>query len=183
MMRIGTAAAALLALAACGGADEGNGTAAAAGGEKAGAAAAGGGDVQLEPGLWEMKAEVVNVQGLPKEITDGMKTAAGQTQQNCITPEEVKQANAGLVTDANQKDCKQEGFAFRNGRIQGKLVCTGSDTPGSATLELNGTYSARTLDMTQKMTTGGEGMNMVMETRVTGRRVGECPAGAEGKAE
>ena len=181
MMRMLTAAAALLALAGCGGADDGNDATAANG--ASGAAASGGGSVQLEPGLWEMKAEVVNVEGLPKEIGDAMKSAAGQAQQSCITPEEVKEANAGLLTGENDKDCKQEGFAFRDGRIQGKLVCTGGDTPGTATLEMNGTYSARALDLTQKMTTAGEGPSMVMETRLTGRRVGECPAGAEEKAE
>ena len=114
---------------------------------------------------------------MPKEMASAMASVRSETDQDCITPEEVKEANAGMFAGKEQKNCKQEGFAFRGGRVSGKLTCTGGNMPGTAVLEMDGTYGARNYDVTQKMSTDAQGMKMVWESRITGRRIGECPAG------
>ena len=183
MMRMLTAAAALLALAGCGGADDGNNAAAAAGGEKAGAAASGGAGVQLEPGEWEMKTEVVEVsaEGMPAGLAEGMKAQGSSTTRTCMTPEEAKGPKGDIFAGQNA-ECKSEGFSWSGGTIKGKTVCPGQGGLGATEMEMEGTYSARSIDMSMKSKTDMAGTPMTMEMRVTGRRVGDCPAGAE-KAE
>jgi hypothetical protein len=172
-MRILMAAAGLLALAACGGpADNGNqGTA-----EKT-SPPSGGTGLQLQPGQWETTTEFVKVEGVPKQIAAAMGAAQKETSLTCITPEEVKQANSGLFSGDEQKNCKKEGFAFQNGRITGKLSCTGEQGQGSTSVEVDGQYSASTYEVNQKLSTNVQGMTMTMVSRIKGRRIGECPAG------
>ena len=175
MMRMLTAAAAVIALAGCGGADDGNGTAAAAGG---------GSDTILEHGEWEMKTEVVDVkaEGMPPGLADAMKAQAASTTRTCMTPEEAKGPKGDIFAGMGS-NCKSENFRWSGGTIKGKTVCTGEGGVGKSETEIDGTYSARSIDMTMKSQTAVEGSSMTMEMRLSGQRVGECPAGAEEKAE
>lgn len=174
------AAAGLLALAACGsGESGGNGSAAA--GKGGTSAVAGGGGVQLQPGEWETTTQMVKVEGMPKEVAAMMMKEATKGR-NCITPEELKEANAGLFGGEEQKNCKREGFAFQNGRISGKLSCTGEGGEGgTSSMEMSGQYSATTYDVTARISTNVQGMSANMESRTQGRRIGDCPPGGEDK--
>jgi hypothetical protein len=175
-MRTWMTLAAALALVGCGGAaDNGNQGAAAEPLPSSGSAA-----LQLQPGQWETMIEFVKVDGVPKQVAAAMGAAQKkEASLSCITAEDVKQANSGLFAGDERKNCKQEGFAFQNGRVTGKLTCTGDQGQGSTTLEMDGQYSATTYEVTQKMSTNVQGMAMVMESRVKGRRIGDCPAGAQ----
>lgn len=180
--------AAALALAACGSAGDkagekagGNGSAAAgeSGGESgsgSGSAAAAG--ISLEPGEWEMKTEVLNVsaEGLPAGIAEGMKAQAATTTRTCMTPEEAKGPKPEKFATNNGDNCKTEGFSWSGGRIKGKTTCTGTAGGGSAVVTMDGTYAARSIDMTMKSETDVAGKSMTMEMRISGRRVGECSA-------
>lgn len=172
------AAAGLLALAACGSGDgPGNGSAAAGGGTAA-AGGAGGGGVQLQPGEWETTTEMVKVEGMPKELAGMM--AKPRTAKNCITAEQVQKANTGLFGGEEQKNCKHEGFAFKDGRVSGKLSCTGEGGEGgTSTMEMDGRYTATSYDVTSKISTDVQGMKMNMESRTRARRLGDCPAGGQ----
>lgn len=167
--------AAVLVLAACGKSGGGNESTAAAGG--GGSASAAG--VNLQPGEWEMKTEVVNVsaEGLPAGITDGMKAQASSTTKTCMTPEEAK-GPKGDIFAGKGSNCKSEGFSWSGGRIKGKTTCTGQGGAGKTVMEMDGQYSPQSIDMTMKSETdlGMQGKAMKMEMRVTGRRVGECSA-------
>ncbi|MEA3053311.1 MAG: hypothetical protein QOG72_2214 [Sphingomonadales bacterium] len=165
--------AAVLALAACGSPDKsgGNGSAAATGG---GGSASG---ISLQPGEWEMKTEVVNVdvEGLPAGIAEGMKAQAGGTSRSCMTPEEAKGPKGDMFA-GGKANCKSEGFSWAGGRIKGKTTCTGQGGAGKTVMEMDGRYSPQSIDMTMKSETdlGVGGKAMKMEMRVSGRRVGEC---------
>jgi hypothetical protein len=175
-MRRLTAVAAVFALAACGGSANSDNESAAV----KTSPSSSGARLQLQPGQWETTIEFVKVDGVPKQVAAAM--AAAQKKEaslSCITPEEVKQANSGLFAGDERKNCRQEGFAFQNGRVTGKLICTGEQGQGSTTLEMDGQYSAITYEVTQKLSTNAQGMAMVMESRVKGRRIGDCPAGAQ----
>ena len=165
--------AAMLVLAACGSKSDGNGSSAAAGG---------GGAVSLEPGEWEMKTEVVNVsaEGLPAGIADSMKAQAAATTRDCMTPEEAKGPKGDMFAQNNPANCKTEGFSWSGGKISGKTTCTGSGGAGATTMTMDGTYGPQNIDMTMKSETDLAGKAMTMEMRVTGRRIGECPAGKAG---
>ncbi len=180
--------AAALALAACGssGGDKagegGNGSAAAAGG---GGSVAGGGSgsaVNLQPGEWEMKMEVVNVkvEGLPEGAADGMKSQAGGINRTCMTPEDAKAPKGDLFAGDNAANCKSEGFKWEAGRIQGKTTCAGQGGTGQTVMTMDGSYTPQTINMTMKSDTEMMGKAMTMEMRLSGKRVGECTAATKG---
>jgi hypothetical protein len=189
--------AAALALAACGSSrgDDGNqsggkGATAAAGGAGAGAASPGASSpgssspgsepgVSLQPGEWEMKMEVVNVnaQGLPEGVAEAMKNSApGGTNRTCMTPEEAKGPTAEMFGKNDTANCRSDGFGWAGGRIQGKTTCTGDGGTGKTVMTLAGSYTPQSIDMTMKSDTEVMGKSMNMEMRLTGRRVGECTA-------
>ena len=167
--------AAVLVLAACGKSGGGNESSAAGGG---GSASASG--VNLQPGEWEMKTEVVNVtaEGLPAGVADGMKAQASSTTKTCMTPEEAK-GPKGDIFAGKDNNCKSEGFSWSGGTIKGKTTCTGQGGAGTTVMEMDGKYSAQSIDMTMKSKTDLGGKAMTMEMRVSGKRIGECPAAAK----
>ena len=168
--------AACLALASCDGAGkdgEGNGS---AGGGRAAA-----GSVQLQPGEWEMKAEVVSVkaEGLPPGATESMKQAASRTSRDCMTAEDAKGPKAeNLAPNPPGGNCKSENYSWGGGRISGKTSCT---APGGVktTVVMDGRYDAQSMDITMKSDSDVAGRAMQMEMRISGRRVGECKAAAK----
>ncbi|HEX9947430.1 MAG TPA: DUF3617 domain-containing protein [Allosphingosinicella sp.] len=188
--------AAALALAGCGSsggdgnANGGNGSAAAAGGSggsggsasdsgsASGSASASASEVTLQPGEWEMKMEVLNVkvEGLPEGIAEGMKKEGAKASRTCMTPEEAKGPKADIFTKDNPGSCKSEGFTWAGGRIHGKTLCTGEGGVGNTQMTMDGRYTPQSIDMTMKSQTDMMGKAMIMEMRMTGRRVGECTA-------
>ncbi|HEX8125296.1 MAG TPA: DUF3617 domain-containing protein [Allosphingosinicella sp.] len=189
--------AAALALAACGssGGDKGEGAgnsaaAAESGGGSAGGAKGGGGSaagtggasgsaVQLQPGEWEIKMEVVDIEvaGLPEGVAEGMKSqAGGGTNRTCMTPEDAKGPSAEMFGKNDPANCKSEGFAWSGGRILGKTTCQAENGQGKTVMTMDGRYTPQNIDMTMKTQTDMMGKDMTMQMRVTGRRVGECTA-------
>jgi len=174
-MRIGSCitAAGLLALAACGGPDDkADGT---------GSAAGSGGQVKLQPGEWEMTMETVSVTapGLPASVAAAMKQPKA-TSLTCMTPEEASGPKADMFAGSAGANCKQEGFTWSGGRIKGKTTCEPAGGAGKTVMEMDGQYSAQSMDMNMKMSTEAAGTPMTVETRMTGKRVGDCPAGKAG---
>ncbi|HYE26634.1 MAG TPA: DUF3617 domain-containing protein [Allosphingosinicella sp.] len=165
--------AAALALAACGSSDKGGGNEGAAGG--GGGSAAG---VSLQPGEWEMKTEVVNVtaEGLPPGMAEGMKQSAAATTRTCMTPEEAKGPKGDLFTGDKSGSCKSEAFSWSGGKISGKTTCSDSAGTGQTVMTMDGQYSPQSIDMTIKSETSVAGREVAMEMRMSGKRVGECPA-------
>ena len=163
-------AAGLLALTGCGGGEEGADGNAAANGN--GAAGNGEQTVEIRPGQWEITAEIPT-EGMPPEIVAAMGGGKVTTRQ-CVTPEEA-QASAGELFSSEQAgNCTPKDVSAGGGRMRGTMTCSGEDG-GPTSVEVEGSYDAETYEMTQKMTlAGGE----TSELRITGRRIGECPADA-----
>jgi hypothetical protein len=185
----------LLALAGCGGPEKADGNGSAASGEsaKAGAtresAKAGGtadagaaSGMKMRPGEWETTVETLKVDapGLPKEMAGMMAGQQKMTMRSCITAAQAEQPSGELFRGKTGGNCQYEGFTVSAGRVKGKMTCTGGSTPGSVTLEMDGRYGAESYEVDQKMKTEMQGMTMNVDSRVTARRVGDCPAGAQG---
>jgi len=151
----------VLLLAACGGVQSGGRNA---------TGPAGGSEVRLEPGEWEIKLESVKIEGAPPDVTAAMAAAKGSVQRQCIGPEEAGE----MFGAASREGCKGDGDRFRNGRI-GKLICTSGDPPSGH--EISGSYTARSFDITNKIIQAMDGGTVTTESRSTGRRIGDCPAG------
>ena len=133
-----------------------------------------------QPGEWEMKTEVVNVkaEGMPPGMAEGMKQSASSTTRTCMSAEDAKGPKGDLFTGDKSGNCKSEGFSWAGGKISGKTTC-GTDSSGRTVMTMDGQYSPQSIDMTIKSATNVAGREVAMEMRMSGRRVGECSAGAK----
>jgi hypothetical protein len=187
-MKRGMTTIAALLLAACGGesgeSDTGN---AAAGGEAAtgggateeadgdgGGGGAGVATASFAPGLWETTTEVLsmNVPNMPQGFRPPMPPAT--TVRHCLTPEQVSRPPADFMSGGGESGgCTYQDFAMANGRIRGTIQC-GAEA-GSMRMTMDGSFTPTRYEMNQQVETSGQGMTMNMESRTTGRRVGDCP--------
>ena len=168
-----------LTLAACsggGGGGDGDANKAAADGKGGGGGSAA---VTMQPGEWEMTTTVtrMNVPGMPAGMNAPMP--GPQTARNCLTEEEARQASSNFLNETTGagEGCTSQNSSMSGGRIQATVQCNRPE--GQVRMTMNGQYTATTLDMTQQVQTSAQGQNVEMEARITGRRVGDCPAGSE----
>lgn len=184
--------AAVLALAACGGSEGGGNQ---AGGNEAAAnqassegkpsaaapaAAPGGGSLEMRPGQYEVTTEMLafEMPNMPPGMADMMKQQQSQNQKStsCVTEKDIREAQGGLFTGDEKKECSENSVKMSGGRMGGRLVCgSGAET---STMEVAGTYTADGYEV--QMTMSAQGAKV--RSRTVGRRVGDCPAGeaAEG---
>lgn len=136
------------------------------------------GGQMVEPGLWESKVTVqeMNIPGMPAQYADKMKQQMAQHQQqsskHCITAEEVKKPKADFFS--GNDSCKYDHFTMGGGKIDIAMVC--KEQGSTQTMNATGTYTPTTysLDMSSSGTGGEEGQNMSMKMHVDASRVGEC---------
>lgn len=166
-----------LALAACGGAatDE------AAEGEAGGGAAAAP-DVTMQAGKWSntMVIESFEMPGAPPEAAGLFESMVGQerTSEQCLTQEEIDENLQEMARGPmdNNEECTTEEFSIAGGTIKGRMTCS-SPTGGKATINIDGSHSDSSMNMTMAMNAedpqmpGGK-MSMVM--KMSGERVGDC---------
>jgi len=152
----------------------------------------GGARVAMEPGEWEMTMRVTNVRmdNLPPEMreeTRGMRTNETRTSRNCMTVtadvvriENLRFAVPGPGPGRSTIGCRIEELAMEGGRISGRMSCDGVPVRTGRTMsmsgELDGSYTARSMDVRARgeVRTGAYGGSA--EMRITGRRLGACPA-------
>ena len=156
-------------------------------GSGAGAASA----VGLEPGFWETRVEVLNIDVKPIETAQGTFTptevshSPPQTNRNCVTPEQASQPFKRFLTGGVASgQCNTARFSMAGGRISGSVVCEGQGERSEYSLD--GRYTPISYDVTTiaktRLTTPGQAglsqmtMPMDVEAKVTGRRLGNCPA-------
>jgi hypothetical protein len=65
------------------------------------------------------------------------------------------------------------------GRIVSAMTCADPSGQGKTMMSMEGSYTAQTIDATMSMTTSvvAQG-DMKMSSQLTGKRLGDCPAGA-----
>ena len=179
-IRIAMAAASLIALAACGGDGDDNKASAGDGDVQGQGRILDDDDVKLRAGQWEMKTEV-NAPGMPAEVAAMMKSQAATATTMCITEEEANRSDANLFTGKKDENCTTEGFEAKGGRVKGTITCNAATGEGKMTMEVDGAFQRESYEVTTRMDMQGMGSEaMKMETKVTGRRLGDCPAGAKG---
>ena len=152
----------LIALAGCGG-DTGN---------KAKAADT------LPAGQYEITAEVTSLekvdQGTPKINTPaGTRATRSVCLANPTSPPPDFFADDGMT-------CQARGPVYvRGGSISGSLGCTRPDLRGDVGYTFNGTFDAQGFQVQRQLATrlATEG-DVVVKTRLQGRRTGDCSAAA-----
>ncbi len=179
------------ALAACGQSGQ------SAGGNDSSSSAAAAAAAVLEPGLWETRVEILKVEVLPVETAEGTFTpelvrhSPPTTSQSCLTPQMAAESFRRFMVGGTASDCDRGGFAMSNGRIGGSFSCKGMDE--QTTYRVEGRYTSTSYDATSKAEVRASGRPpptpmmptvtpLDMTSRVTGRRIGDCPAGGQGNA-
>ena len=131
----------------------------------------------ISAGQWEMVTEVTRVTKLDKgapvlKMPEGSKTTTG----NCVAEADVKKPPASLFAPEGFQ-CDYRDSYMRNGRFNATLGCTKAGLGGDVSTLVNGSYTADTIEATATIETRlyCEG-DARIETKLTGRRTGECSA-------
>lgn len=136
------------------------------------------GDTMIEPGLWQSKVTVLemNIPGLPPEYAAKMKQSMAerrnQSSSHCVKPEDVKRPKEDFF--GADKSCKYDHFTMGGGKIDVQMVC--SEEGSTQTSNMTGTYTPTTYSMDMSMKGTGEGREngMTMKMHVDSQRVGDC---------
>ena len=177
--RIAMTMAGLLALGACGGdgdRDDASGEA----GKARVESVAKDGEMRLRPGQWEMKTEIAKVSapGMPAGAAEMMKTAP-TTVTTCISEQEANDPN--VFTGKKDPNCNTDGFSAAGGKVSGTITCAAeAGGQGKLTMAMEGEFKPDSYALETRMTTEGEGAQMTIESRTSGRRLGDCPAESAG---
>jgi hypothetical protein len=139
------------------------------------AAQAGGSGVKPQPGRWQVQLKTMDFEmpGVPDDMRKLMRKqmAKGTDTAVCLTQEEADKAERRFF-EPHDRECTYENFSMANGQIAGKMTCGEGDAKQA--IEVRGSYSATSYDvsLTSQGDMNGQPMNMNME--MTGIRVGEC---------
>lgn len=132
--------------------------------------------MRIEPGLWALTSEVVEVRapGLPIEVRRRMIGPRRQIR-HCITPAEAERPEANFLAGRDGSECRYRDFSVENGRMRGEMVCP------DATARMEGRYAPAAYDLRMAMESvmpDGE-TRMNLEIRARGRRIGDCQEGEQ----
>src|SRR5690606_34272866 len=147
---------------------------------------AGGGS--FEPGKWEVTISTLSVDipgldpAMQKQMGDTMLKQQ-QTHTSCMTKKQAKSPPAEMIA-RSQGHCKYENFQMDNGRIDGTLVCAPQGTAGEMRMRITGSFDSTNFAIENDMeATAPNGPVMKIKGKSTGKRIGDCTAEEERKAE
>jgi len=147
--------------------------------EKVAAASAASGTPMVEPGRWEGKVTMhdIDLPNMPAQAKAQMKAQMGQGQSfiSCVTPEDVKEQKAFFTGDGNDKSCKYDRFVLAGGKVDGAMTC---DHGGGNKMRMtmSGVYAPQSYRMDMSSRAEGTAPMGAMSMRMTveAKRVGTC---------
>jgi len=149
--------------------------------EVAKAAQASGAKIQMRPGQWETKIEILKMdmpgmEKMPAEYAEKMKAELmkPRTVESCMTEEDLKDRQSKIFTGGGDSKCKFEKYEMSGGSIDAVMNCPGP--AGDMKMKMKGSFSGDTFTVNQEMDMKGPTGNARSEARITGKRTGECPA-------
>ena len=103
-------------------------------------------NMRIEPGLWELTSEVVDVRApdLPREVRNRMVGPRSRLR-NCITPQQAERPSANFLAARSDNDCVYRGFSVRDGQLSGTMTCP------EVTATMAGRYGPRAYAMSMEM--------------------------------
>lgn len=138
--------------------------------------------VQLRPGQWETTVQVLSMdmpemKGMPPQFGERLKAQLMQPHvtKSCMTEEDAKKGPSRAL--APDSKCKFEKYEMSGGTIDAVMVCPGGQ--GDMKLQMHGTFAGDTMSVEQTMDMTGPTGAMHSKARVTGKRIGDCPAAAK----
>ncbi len=134
----------------------------------------------IEPGRWETKVTVLDIDmpGMPPQMAGQMKQAMGKMQEHsfasCLSEADAKKPSEKFFAGKNN-NCRYDHFTMSGGTIDALMRCEGKSS-GTMTMAMKGTYSATSYEATSAMEVSGgpNGGVMKMKSRSEAHRVGAC---------
>lgn len=143
---------------------------------------------RFRPGKWEMTVQTVSVDipglegEMKKQLTDTMLKKV-QTSTSCITRKQAESPPAEVIA-RSQGRCKYENFEMDGGRINGTLMCPAEGMGGAMKMRVTGTFDNESFAIDNDMeATAPTGPAMRIKAKSSGKRVGDCSAEEEKKAD
>ena len=132
---------------------------------------------QLSAGQWEMTTEVTRLTQRDKGAP-AMKTPEGSrsTTSSCVAEADVKKPQPALFAPEGS-ECSYRDIYMSGGRLNATLACSRPGLSGTIATNVNGSFTATTLEgnATTETSLSGEG-DVRIDTKLTGRRTGDCTA-------
>jgi hypothetical protein len=140
--------------------------------------------IKPQPGQYEASYELLefDVPGMPEAARAQMEQAMGGAAEvakgikYCLTPEEAESQGArSMAENMAEGNCTFAKFDVDGGTISADMQCSGPEGGTNHVLmdgEVTPTGSTMTMTTEQEMS----GRQMRMKTRVTAKRIGDCPA-------
>lgn len=115
----------------------------------------------MRPGSWEVTGQ----------MSMGGKQMPPMTNTQCVTPEQLKQAEEGGMpagwTNGPQGNCKVSDYKVAGGNVTWKMTCSGQMAmTGDGQMQFKGDTYTGTMTMTMPQGT--------MTMNASGKRVGDC---------
>jgi len=112
------------------------------------------------------------VPNLPQGVSG--PTPPPTTVRTCLTPQQASAPSGGFLTGSGEGGgCTTQNMSMAGGRIRGTVQC---NQPGSAMRSsMEGQFSPTSFEVEQQVETSAQGMEMTIQSRTRGRRVGDCP--------
>jgi hypothetical protein len=140
----------------------------------------------IQPGEWEMTSVMTSLEapGAPPAVAQQMRGQLNQPQirRQCITPAEAANPTRNLMNaGAPGQGCRFGDSVFAGGVIRIALTCQQPGGAASMRMAVEGGFSATEMNMALRMSmtgprSGSGPQSFNMAGRMTGRRIGECPA-------
>jgi hypothetical protein len=137
------------------------------------------GDGFVEPGKWQTKVTLLemNIPGMPAQVAQQMKQQMTKMQEqsydSCLTEADVKRPKEDFFA-GRRNECRYDHFMMAGGKIDAVMHCSGKES-GAMTMTINGTYSRDSYEATMAMEASGAGEGgMKMRSRSESHRVGQC---------
>lgn len=137
------------------------------------------GTVRPQPGQYRTTVELVelDIPGAPPQAAEMMRSSMAQTNEFCLTEEDVEEGFRQLASQPQGGDCSFSKFDVDGGAIDAAMSCS---NPGGGAVDITmqgtGRETSSEFTMTMSGNLGGTGEGS-MTMKQTSERIGDCPAG------
>ena len=141
--------------------------------------------VKLNPGKWENKVEIVDVNLDDSKLPPGAEAMKEQmtkamvgrvtTSSSCLTPEQAAKPEASFLAGADNDKCEYKKFDLSGGKIDAEISCRGDKDGQNGDFTMDGRYDENSYEMTMVMNaSSGDMGTMVIKAKSNARRIGDC---------
>lgn len=139
-----------------------------------------GGAMAMKPGLWEAqsKYDKIEAPAMPAEMQAKMKAqmAEGMAQRSCLTKAQVEKPGLEFFGAPPEANCTFDALDRSADGLKMAMTCKPTG-PIILKSKIEGKFAAETYTLNVEQSTEGTPMGAVKMTgKITGKRIGDCPA-------